>query len=375
MKHFFLIFGLFICSIGTSLAQQSSINYIPRLDGVVKVRSEWNTDNGDFRMAVRNTRLGFRGLINEDLGYRLQMELSNNGSFNILDAYITYKWDNTSFLVGQQHYQFSSDVMRGPSNNPFANRAFIGKFITNYASPINRNFDDFEDFDMSNLGSRDVGVTIWQNFKCLNIPCTAIVGIMNGAGANKATWRNSPNYIGRLIVGGQKGFQGVVGTYVGALDNALYTDTSNLPKRFHMLMWNLEARYTGTNLSLDAELAVERVDYNHRIPDRMNKSTVAGSVWGSYRIDQNWKRIPYIMPLLRFDFGRDIDFHNMLSGSHDRANVERITAGINLGLHKTYNRAELRFQYEKYFFHNRPTDFAVNALFNDKFTTELCLLF
>lgn len=375
MKQLVLTCSLFFIGIGITLAQPSGTNYTPRLDGVVKVRSEWNAENGDFRMAVRNTRLGVRGQINEDLGYRLQMDLSNNGTFNILDAYVTYKWANTSFRLGQQHYQFSSDVMRGPSDGPFANRSFIGKYITNYANPIKRDFDSFEDFDMSNLGSRDVGITIWQEFKCMNIPCTAIAGIMNGAGANKAQWRNSPNYIARLIVGDKKGFQGVIGTYVGELDNALYTDTSNLPKRFNMLMWNVEARYTTSKLRLDAEIAVESVDYNHYIPSRMNKNTVTGSFWGSYRIDQTWKRLPYIMPIVRFDFGKDIDFHNVLSGVHDRANVERVTAGINLGLHPTFNRAELRFQYEKFFFHNRPTDFSVNSLFNDKFTIELCLLF
>lgn len=375
MKQFFLTCILLALCSATTFAQTSETSFVPRLDGAVKVRAEWNTDNGDFRMAVRNTRLGFRGQINEDMGYRLQMDLSNNGVFSILDAYVTYQWNKTSFNIGQQHYQFSSDVMRGPSNSSFANRSFIGKFITNYASPINRDFSHFEDFDMSNLGSRDVGITIWQEFTIHNIPCTAIAGIMNGAGANKADWRNSPNYIGRLIVGDTKGFQGVIGTYIGELNNAMYTDTSNLPQRFDMLMWNVEGRYTGSHLRVDAEVAVERVSYNHDIPDRMNKNTVTGSIWGSYRIDQKFKRLPYIMPLVRFDFGQGIDFHNVLSGAHDRANVERITAGVNLGLHPVSNRAELRFQYEKFFFHKRPTDFAVNALFNDKFTTELCFLF
>lgn len=353
----------------------AALPFVPALDGVVKVRSEWNLENGDFRMAVRNTRLGVRGWISPDLGYRLQMDLSNNGSFNILDAYILYKWNTTSFRLGQQHYQFSSDVMRGPSDGPFANRSFIGKYITNFANPINENFNSFDDFDLSNIGSRDVGVTIWQNFDIYQIPCTAILGIMNGAGANKAVWRNSPNYIGRLLIGGTKGFQGVVGTYVGQLDNGLFVEGSGLPERFDMLMWNLEARYTGKQWRIDAEMAVEHVDYHREIPDRINQSTVTGSIWSSYRIDQPWNRIHYWMPLARFDFGKALDFHNLLSGRQDRADAQRLTLGVNLGLHPVFNRTELRFQYEKFFFKEEPSDHTLNALFSDKFTIELNLLF
>lgn len=370
------IYLLLFCLLNTGLSfAQQAPSFSPKLDGVLKIRSEWDTENGDFRMAVRNARFGARGMISDDIGYRVQMDLSNNGTFSILDAYITYKWDKTSFRIGQQHYQFSSDVMRGPSDGPFANRSFVGKYITSYAKPVNGDFAALNDFDTESIGSRDVGITMWQEFRLFDMNCTAIGGIMNGAGANKATWRNSPNYVARLVFGDLKGFQAVTGVYVGEIENGVYEEGSNLPKRFDMFMGNLEARYIGKNYRIDAEVAIEHVDYNRSTPDIINKRTVAGSIFGYYRFDTKLKRLTYWMPVLRFDFGRALDFHNLLTEKHDRANVERITAGVNIGLHPVFNKSELRFQYEKYCFDRRPTDHSVNALFNDKFTIEFCTLF
>jgi hypothetical protein len=82
------------------------------------------------RFEVRNARFGARGDINNYMSYRVELDLSDEGKMKMLDAYVKFTpVENLDFYLGQRKIPFSSDYMRNPAENIFANRSFVAKYI------------------------------------------------------------------------------------------------------------------------------------------------------------------------------------------------------------------------------------------------------
>jgi len=80
----FLFLLLFIFSLSAQNTDSVSYPNI-KVDGTLKNKFERASDTGMSRFSVRNSRIGVQGNINTFASYRVQIELSNEGKFSVLD--------------------------------------------------------------------------------------------------------------------------------------------------------------------------------------------------------------------------------------------------------------------------------------------------
>lgn len=107
--------------------------YIPEIHGTFRGRYEYAVNDGEGRFQVRNFRASLSGQIAEPIGYYAQVDICDRGKFKVLDAYGWLKPSpQTRITVGQSRIPFSVDASRGPHQIYFANRSFIGRDIGNY---------------------------------------------------------------------------------------------------------------------------------------------------------------------------------------------------------------------------------------------------
>ena len=151
------------------------------------------------RFEVRNARFGAKGKINPYFSYRAELDLSDEGKMKMLDAYVRFTpLVNLDFYMGQRKIPFSTDYMRSPADNIFANRSFLAKYI--------------------NDGMRDIGFYLNYKFS-KNIPVDLLMGAVNGTGNNNPQWIDKPNMVGRISAGAEKGLRVTGNLYYGEAVN------------------------------------------------------------------------------------------------------------------------------------------------------------
>lgn len=368
-KELFLLLWIVSCALTVS----AQTDYRPQVYGTLKVKFETCTDNGDHRFNVRNSRLGVHGYVSPNMRYAIQLELSSEGKLELLDTYVAYGIGAFEFSVGQQSYSFSTELDRGAGKNLFANRSFVGKFITQYQSSYVDG--DRIRYRVKTIGSRDIGALLSYSPQESVLPVTFSLGAFNGEGINNPRWSNDVNVIAHARIGGSEGF-GVAGSYyfghtpvdTGAelVDNRPVT----VDCRQRMRMWVVEARYLARNWLIESEFAQRTLKVGH------NDVLTAAMIHGLYRF-----RLPrnvfaeHIAPVLRWDMGDNIKFVNERNDHLDSFDAHRITAGVTFGLTEKMLRSEIRLNYEQYFLSRKPTDFPVNNLLHNKFTVELIAVF
>lgn len=125
------VFALGMESIGAETAEQ--ISYVPNIHGVMRARWELDTEHGDNRFQMRNARVSLDGKIAPWIEYFIQTDFCDAGVIKILDAYGRFKVvDGMTVQTGQFRMPFGVETFRGPQNYIFANRSFMGKQIMNY---------------------------------------------------------------------------------------------------------------------------------------------------------------------------------------------------------------------------------------------------
>lgn len=353
MKIFRILF-IMTCLVAGSLSATAQDNYKPRISGLVKARFETDTYDGHSRFAVRNARLGIDGFATRNMYYNVHIELNALGSLTVLDSYVGYRIGNFDLVVGQQSYRFSTELNRGAGSNYFANRSFVGKFISNY-----QGFDG----SLYDLGPRDLGATL-QYKGDWEIPVTLCVGAFNGAGLNNPVWNNGMNFVARIDAEPFDGMRIAGSYYKGTMPAAA--------SRVGVEMWGAEAGYVRDRLIVEAEF-VKR--YQRRSPgaDVMTAALVHAMYTFPLRPNVLAKSIT---PQLRWDWGDNIGFRNLslvspTYGGYDSFDAQRITAGVCIGLTDKLLKTEIRFNCDFYIMGDRPDDFAANRLLHDKFTVEL----
>lgn len=349
-------------------------DYLPSFEGTVKARFETSTYDGQFRFNVRNARLGLFGNAGERVYYKFQVDFSNEGMTTVLDAYAGYKVGNFNLMIGQLPYHFSSDVLRSPNVSMFANRSFIAKYISGF---YGENLDDgrVSGF-VGGIGGRDIGANFSYAFK-LGIPVKATFSLLNGAGVNNPQWQSNMNFMGRLDFTLSKKLSAGVSYYNGstALHSHVRTvvltgEQIAVMARNHIEMLDAELSFKSGNFTLDAEYAQRMLKENTR------HMMTAAHVFGSYKFMlKNSKFAQFIMPVARWDIGDNIDYLNKTSYMRESFSSNRITAGVTIGLPGAIVKSELRFQYEKYFLKDTPSDLSINKLLQDKFTVEVVVAF
>lgn len=119
-------------SASVSTLANDSIDYTPKIHGVVRTRLEVATETGDYRFQVRNARLSVNGNIASTISYHINTDFCDQGKIKILDAWGRISLtDGLAFQAGQFRMPFGVEPFRGPLNYIFANRAFIGKQMCN----------------------------------------------------------------------------------------------------------------------------------------------------------------------------------------------------------------------------------------------------
>ncbi len=83
-----------------------------------------------YRFSVRNSRIGVSGNINTYSAYKVQVELSNEGKFSVLDLSGTLMPVNgLSLTLGQTSIPLFNSYVVSPGEMMFANRAFLGEIF------------------------------------------------------------------------------------------------------------------------------------------------------------------------------------------------------------------------------------------------------
>ena len=329
IKYYLLLF-LLISSTGSSLFPQDTVKlkseYLPVLSGNVKTKVEYDLNNSKIRFEVRNARIGVRGKINDFMYYKAELDINDEGKMKMLDAYVRITpLAGLDLYLGQRKIPFSTDYMRNPAENIFANRSFLTKYI--------------------NEGLRDIGFFADYNLTS-DIPIEFIVGVGDGTGGNNPQWVSRPDFSGRLIAGPLKGFRFAGNMYFGEKE---YRDD--------LAMFGGEIRYSAGSFFIESEYI--RRNWTDTLSLRKHDDGLY--IHSYYNFSINNKLIYMVSPTARWDFigssvfGKEID-------------ANRITLGINVGFEPKQFYSEIRLNYENYLKGSLPVH-------TDKITLEFIARF
>ncbi len=310
-KILFFYFGIVV--IGCFAQERSP--YIPDIHGTIRAKYEYEPQIGKGRFEIRNARVGIDGMIIPIIRYKAEIDLSDEGSLKMLDAYVRLQPDKSlKFTLGQMRVPFSIDAHRSPHLQYFANRSFIAKQVGNV---------------------RDVGASVGWTFG-KSTPVTLEGGVFNGSGltGQKDYWTSDYNFSLKaqamlldkfnVTLSMQKANAGDVNTYL--YDVGAYFQTSR---------WHIEAEYLRKHYANGAFKAVNAAD-----------------VFAAYRLPLK-KGLSAISFLGRYDYmsdhskGKVHDDGNLGIDDPDR---HRLTGGVTLSLGKKKCQADIRINYEQYFY-------------------------
>ncbi len=295
--------------------------YFPDIFGILKTKVEYDLDNSLMRFEVRNARFGATGRINDYMSYKIEIDLSDEGQMKMLDAYVKITpVNNLGFYLGQRKIPFSSDYMRNPAENIFANRSFLAKYI--------------------NDGMRDIG--FYAEYKIPGqIPVNVLIGAVNGTGNNNPQWISKPNLAGRLTIGPEKGIRIIGNLYYG-----------EAPDREKLAMIGGELRYANGSYFIESEYI--RRSWTDTLS--INQYDDGFYIHSYYNFMRESKLIYMVSPVVRFDLIGNSVFTKV-------ADASRLTLGVNFGFEPRQFYSEIRLNYENYFRSSLP-------IHTDKVTLE-----
>lgn len=333
-----IIIAILLLSLTVNLpakAEEPDIDYKPVFHGTIRSRWELATENGENRFQVRNARLSVEGRVAPEIQYYINTDLCDRGKMKILDAWGQLNFtDDLKFRAGQFRMPFGVDPFRGPQNYLFANRSFIGKQVCNV---------------------RAVGAKLEYTLPI--VPLKVEAGAFNPSTiSDHETWHRKMSYAGKA-------------TYkIGRV--TLATGVQSLsPDSVRMNLIDGSIGWSADRWTVEGEYMYKH--YTHKA----HKACHAYSIFADYRMPVNAGKFNTLSFQGRFD--------GMTAHSNGTRNDEgvltttdparnRITAGATLSYVKKALHADIRVNYEKYFYrHNAeylPGD-------GDKLVVELVVRF
>ena len=312
--------ALWLSASTVSAAQETSdsirkTEYMPEIHGTIRAKYEYEPPIDKGRFEVRNARLSVEGKIIPIVRYKAEIDLSDEGAIKMLDAYIRLlPKDKLDFTLGQMRVPFSIDAHRSPHVRYFANRSFIAKQVGDV---------------------RDVGAAVsWKFGK--RLPVTLEGGVFNGSGLTnqKNFWTNNYNFSFKAstVIARQLNVTlSCLKANAGDVNTMLY-DAGAYWKNGR---WHIEAEYLRKYYAHDAFRPVNAVDAFavFRLP--LKKALTALSFLG------------------RYDYMSDhsngsTDDNGMLTVSDPERH--RLTGGMTLGFGRKALQADIRLNYEQYFY-------------------------
>ena len=305
---------------------------IIKFDGSLKTKFEFATETSRARFSVRNSRMGISGNPFKSISYRVQVELSNQGKFEVLDLSATIEpLKNLTFTLGQTSIPLYNSYQTTPSQMLFANRSFHVKYFV--------------------PGTRDIGLVGHYVTYVSGVPLDLEAGIFNASKINNPVWTEKLSWGLSATVGKMEGLRGSVKVYrYPGIERDLF-------------VWGGDFRYGGGRYKLEAEFLSRK---NYFDSQTLNST----SVQGAYSFPLKGTRIfKDITPALRWDMMGRTDNDNLMDAS-------RITAGVSFGFDTKPFFSLLRIDFEKYIV-NRilPELNLYDEMDSDKISVELLIIF
>lgn len=106
------------------------IDYRPEIHGTLRTRYEMNVEDDAARFQVRAARVSFEGKVAPTIDYYVQADFDVRGEFSFLDAWGRVALsDKVKVSLGQMRVPFSVGASRAPHLYYFANRSTVGKLV------------------------------------------------------------------------------------------------------------------------------------------------------------------------------------------------------------------------------------------------------
>lgn len=360
MRKFLSLFVGSISLAGT--AQEAQPNRWPQVHGTIRAKYEYQTQESEQRFDVRNARVAFTGTAMPNMSYKCEADFCDEGKFKVLDVF--GEWNATpyiavssngrlSFRMGQFRVPFSLEPHRSPHLRFFANRSFLAKQMGNvrdigFMASYERPFGENQDGKFSIKG-----------------------GLFNGSGLteHKNYWTKGLNYSARAEL---------------SLPCGLSFSTSTMrmtPLCGHVYLYDGVVAYRRGTLLLEGEYMTKHYARNKfSTVDAVNFMAIYDIPFAQPRSDR-----PALFESMslraRYDsMDNHSDGHKLdASGAALLSDVERrrITAGVNFRFAQGHSKstfAELRLNYEKYFYDSDKI-IAAKPSERDKAVVELVVRF
>jgi hypothetical protein len=294
-----------------------SKDYLPEIHGTIRGKYEYQTTMGAGRFEVRNARVSVTGNVLPIVAYKAEIDLSDEGSIKMLDAYARlFPAKGLTVTAGQMRVPFTIDAHRSPHQQYFANRSFIAKQVGNV---------------------RDVGITLGYTLPT-DLPITIEGGLYNGSGlTNQKEWHKEVNYSAKAQFLFTKGL------------NLTLSIQSIQPEEIRVQSYDIGAYYESDRFHIEAEYLYKQYS------DNAFKDVQAVNTFINYDLPLR-KIFNKMSFLLRYDMmtdqsdakTTDEETGALVTTDYKR---QRLTGGITFSLSKAFH-TDLRLNYEKYFYAN-----------------------
>ena len=207
-----------------------SKDYLPEIHGTIRGKYEYQTTMGAGRFEVRNARVSVTGNVLPIVAYKAEIDLSDEGSIKMLDAYARlFPAKGLTVTAGQMRVPFTIDAHRSPHQQYFANRSFIAKQVGNV---------------------RDVGITLGYTLPT-DLPITIEGGLYNGSGlTNQKEWHKEVNYSAKAQFLFTKGL------------NLTLSIQSIQPEEIRVQSYDIGAYYESDRFHIEAEYLYKQYSDN-----------------------------------------------------------------------------------------------------------------
>ena len=301
--------------LAVSVYAQNTATYMPDIHGTIRAKYEYEPPIDKGRFEIRNARLSVEGKIIPIVRYKAEIDLSDEGQIKMLDAYVRLQpKNNLKFTIGQMRVPFTIDAHRSPHLQYFANRSFIAKQVGNV---------------------RDVGASAGWTF-CERMPITIEGGIFNGSGLTnqKNFWTDNYNYSFKAQTLIDRHFN-VTLSYQKATTGNVNVNMYDAGAYWQSDRWHIEAEYLRKHYQNESFTPVNAIDAFavYRLP--MKKAFQAISFLGRY---------DYMSDHSKGGKGEDGKL------KVDDPERHRLTGGLTLHLGKGSLQADIRLNYEQYFY-------------------------
>lgn len=306
---------------GITAQEKATTDYRPNIHGTIRGKYEYQTEEGKGRFQVRNARISVDGNITPIISYKAEIDLCDEGSIKMLDAYTRLKpVKSLQFTIGQMRVPFTIDAHRSPHQQYFANRSFIAKQVGNV---------------------RDVGAAVGYDFN-VGFPIKLEAGMFNGSGLTnqKDFWTNNVNFSAKAQMFFPHGF------------NLTLSTQKIRPDHISVMMYDAGAYYHSRGWHVEAEYLLKTY------ADGAFDNVHAFNAFASYDFRLGKGALRYITPLVRYDYMTDhSDGMRYKDGEEDTEGKlitndyrrSRLTGGLTLSFSKPFI-SDIRINYEKYFY-------------------------